>query len=1544
MTKKKTKESFAIPDHLIYSIQKKQCVLVIGSGFSTALGYPSLDELAGILSKELGEEKPIGNILDVSEYYEYELGRPKLIDRLKEIYRTKETVLNSKINNIFTDFPWKAIISTTYDNILEEFLTKHNIEFNKIIANDPIPQISQDKINIVKLLGDLDKKESLVVTRLDYSDFMNKNQSAINYLKSLIINSHYFFIGHSLSDPDFNLIFREIYQDLMNYERKSFAVCSVIGKFEQKQWESRRINTIDIEEWEMLPDFLGQMDKEYKMGPKAAPYESFEAIEKRWRLRVIEKERFLDPQGIFQFDRTITKREIPIEDIYVAPRFETYMQMESNIFGKFEKQNRPYEQLSLFENIAEESIDNEPTKIGKVGIIRQLLNMKSVVYEMDLSLEDFIRKYKQSIIIGEPGSGKSMLLQNIAFLCSTNNIIFDKKYIPLKIPLREYAVSMGREKRRKSFYHFLRNITRSNIENTENINLFLKKHLKEGRIFLLLDGVDEVATEEMREFISAEVQKFLEIYSDCPVIITSRPSGYKSYFADFPHFKMKQFTDDEIVEYLHKWFKVSSPWYNQNEDDAKANTESLFASLSEHESVLRLARVPLLLFIIAQIHRKMIKLPKQRVKFYEYAAMTVGKTWLEGKGFHAGIDFPEERILFEGLELVAFKLHLACKNNLIDAPTLKDWLSDVFASRQGYSKEQGNIEATKFMATVRDMTGILVEKETGKYGFVHLTFQEYFAARHLAWGKGTKYAVKFIKKYLHSPRWKEVFMLMVDMANPSQADEFVEAILNNNSSYDDFLKRDILFAAECLKDEPAVSPGLRKQIANNLISTAQNDLATSIVTKIATLLKFTIHTEQLDNEFRYKLDKLTNNNDPLIRTIFLSFILNQYTEENIHSRLINFLKSDDWVQRILALQYVQFHRCFNKDIAELFINGLEDTLSIIVKESIDCCKDFEIRNREVENRIRILLHHDDKSVRKSAINYFISIKCEEQIIIDTIFNLLSDNEFSVSFEAIRYFSCLFPNNKSIIMQMIKRLHNSDWKTRDSIIQYFTEISAKNNEVYKIMLNSLKNSNKDLVIGGIEFFRGIEDSKNEIVNSIFDLLKSNNTDIKREAISFFNNLSYHDNYLINKLHSVILSSINDTDFHIRYSAINFLLNHNDYFRYPDSKIIQLLSDDHPFVKSSAIRYFLRKRYKNNEVIQKIKELLLGEYQSSRRLAIDYMEAINYSASDVRKIILNILLSDEHTVRREACNYFLKVGLKNDEEIFAVLDFFKESVQPTGLGLTGSLFLEVAKAINNPSLIYERYKQIISTISEEMKYVVTDNYYRILLHAVELQEGERCFSDNDLSLFDVFEIKKNKENIIKGMKEHGGNNWVDTDWIKFNIDRLKVENKEAQEIINNINKFQSFKKHESTLFLLKLIDKILQVVETEHIELIRSILLEVSIGSFESFTFRKDEETKDMDTKDALIEALNSLFFKISEEEADKFFIKILRKVKGQKDPNRFNFGLKIIMRLYSPLSLRSKELLNDYLMKAMKRKKIEPRVKEMAEDILQRYERGKTYIG
>ena len=178
-----------------------------------------------------------------------------------------------------------------------------------------------------------------------------------------------------------------------------------------------------------------------------------------------------------------------------------------------------------------------------------------------------------------------------------------------------------------SVLDFLTKFVKADLEVASVSAGFFQHWLETGEALILLDGLDEVADDAHRHKVVGKIETFLGAYPRCPAIITSRPAGYRDdYFSrrQYPHYELLPFDDDKIETFINHWYdsRVDLP------SERERRKDSLRSALENKPRIKQLARNPLLLTIIALIHRYKT-LPRQRHELYSSAVDTLISKWDE---------------------------------------------------------------------------------------------------------------------------------------------------------------------------------------------------------------------------------------------------------------------------------------------------------------------------------------------------------------------------------------------------------------------------------------------------------------------------------------------------------------------------------------------------------------------------------------------------------------------------------------------------------------------------------------------------------------------------------------------------------------------------------------------------------------------------------------------------------------------------------------------------------------------------------------------------
>ena len=264
--------------------------------------------------------------------------------------------------------------------------------------------------------------------------------------------------------------------------------------------------------------------------------------------------------------------------------------------------------------------------------------------------------------------------------------------------------------------------------------------------------------------------------------------------------------------------------------------KDLLDTLEREPRIRDLARNPLLLTIIALVHRIEAELPHERVKLYDKCVTALVDTWDEVKGLTIAEKqrpfFRERRRL---LERLAYELHTGAEGpgqlRTIKAGDLELLLARFLMEnrRLGFADDPdaARDEAAAFVRLARGRTGLLVERGEGVFGFPHLTFQEYLAAcdiehRCMAYGVDAVWHEIAVKHSLHDPHWREVILLLLGSLNRYEDAPtlLVERILQAGEAdpFEPVLHRNLYLAAHALADRVEVAADLRCRIVDGAIA------------------------------------------------------------------------------------------------------------------------------------------------------------------------------------------------------------------------------------------------------------------------------------------------------------------------------------------------------------------------------------------------------------------------------------------------------------------------------------------------------------------------------------------------------------------------------------------------------------------------------------------------------------------------------------------------------------------------------------------------------
>jgi len=238
------------------------------------------------------------------------------------------------------------------------------------------------------------------------------------------------------------------------------------------------------------------------------------------------------------------------------------------------------------------------------------------------------------VILGAPGSGKTTLLKHIALALAMpahrRKKIEAPQLLPVLLFLRDHANDISAMPDIK-LAKLIRNqfIRRQAPVPPDG---WLENQLDQGACLVMFDGLDEVADLTIRNSVVKWVEQCMSAYSKNRFVLSSRPHGYKTNpLEKVTVLQVKPFTSTQVKQFVYNWYLANEMMSSQRDDpgvhtDANLGADDLLKRIYNTPTLSELAVNPLLLTMIATVHRFRSSLPGRRVELYaEICEVFLGK-------------------------------------------------------------------------------------------------------------------------------------------------------------------------------------------------------------------------------------------------------------------------------------------------------------------------------------------------------------------------------------------------------------------------------------------------------------------------------------------------------------------------------------------------------------------------------------------------------------------------------------------------------------------------------------------------------------------------------------------------------------------------------------------------------------------------------------------------------------------------------------------------------------------------------------------------------
>lgn len=460
---------------------------------------------------------------------------------------------------------------------------------------------------------------------------------------------------------------------------------------------------------------------------------------KETALRVLSQVNFIG-LGV---DISIKRKGKILQDIFVKPLFAFYKKKGS--------------EQSIVDTI-EEPFDDQ----------------KQITYEELFNGRDRV------VILGNPGSGKSVLIKSL--MCDIlNNRTLEFKdpmlasRLPFRIELRRYLVF--KKSKGGNILKYLVTSLEEEFGIRDITEAILDGIFRTHNTILFFDGLDEIFKIKDKIEMKNDIENFHTVYPQTKSLTSSRIIGYDDASLsqdDFSELRILNFNERQIEEYVHKWYSKE-----ESDEDIRAKEVQRFLEIKQ-EIDEELIRNPLLLSLIVIIYRNILKIPESKLEIYQSCTRTLVDKWDAEKELQIDLDgkiYKDKEKILSDLAYWQYE-QLSGENIQLSYEKARGTVSKTLKNKLLIQEADECEELAEAFMNYAEKRSIYFDNN-----FTHKTFLEYYTAYWIYSNVEKKHKAEerdsLIAKYIDNPFWYIVLELLFNMIDKDQADsEIIDGIVS----------------------------------------------------------------------------------------------------------------------------------------------------------------------------------------------------------------------------------------------------------------------------------------------------------------------------------------------------------------------------------------------------------------------------------------------------------------------------------------------------------------------------------------------------------------------------------------------------------------------------------------------------------------------------------------------------------------------------------------------------------------------------------------------
>jgi predicted NACHT family NTPase len=354
-------------------------------------------------------------------------------------------------------------------------------------------------------------------------------------------------------------------------------------------------------------------------------------------------------------------------------------------------------------------------------------------------------KLQRFIVLGKPGAGKTTYLRYLTLKMLQPDSGVKKRKLPIFVTLREWA------DKKMPLMDFI--VQQFHICGFEQAQDFVERMLAAGDCLVLFDGLDEVSQEADQRGIIRQIKDFCDKYNENQFIISCRVAAYNRQFERFSDVEMADFSPKQQESFIQNWFDGHPDLAKRCWDD-----------LRESKQLSEMAAVPLLLTLLCIAYNRRKSFPANRAELYEEAIDALLRDWdatrdIRRDAVYKQLSMKYKKSMFARIAWGTFKENMYFIPERILTKQIERYIQNL----PGFKPEELEPDSHAVLRAIEAQHGIFVERAKKIHSFAHLTFQEFFTAKHLVDTTLNGSLEQLVETHFRDDKWLEVCVLTAEM-------------------------------------------------------------------------------------------------------------------------------------------------------------------------------------------------------------------------------------------------------------------------------------------------------------------------------------------------------------------------------------------------------------------------------------------------------------------------------------------------------------------------------------------------------------------------------------------------------------------------------------------------------------------------------------------------------------------------------------------------------------------------------------------------------------